>query len=537
MQTRKLILVNTLFIFVGLLVAASWVRLISSKQILAELSEINPLFIIPLVAVTLFFVFVRFIRWQFLMRKVGYRLPTRNSLSIYLASLLGTATPAYVGEFFIRSFLINRSYRIPFRATLLVMVFDRMLDFTALGIICLITSRTWWGWALGGIFGIFGMGFIFLGSLALSRFDTPIKIRFDPNSLKIFLSAILLSLVAWIPASFLTYLASASLGVWISPLSSMNGFSTATLLGGLSLSPAGIGVTGSVLIYFLEQLSGNVLSSILAVTIIRVTSTLLILLIGLVFFIREFLKLTTQAKIPIASQEKHFDRIADDYNAQFTEHIWSHLLIRKSRMLQESLLASGIPNGQGLDLGCGLGLQILEMVKYGYSIVGVDLALNLLHHARKNGASVIQADGICLPFSDNSLDFVYSIGVLHHLPGAEAQRKVTVEISRILKPNGVFIVHETNTHNPFFRLYMGYIFPVLRKIDEGTECWIEPAEWGKSKTYQLVDIQYFTFIPDFLPKACMKAFLKLENMLENSRLRPFSVHYMAVMKKSMTSSE
>jgi len=46
-----------------------------------------------------------------------------------------------------------------------------------------------------------------------------------------------------------------------------------------------------------------------------------------------------------------------------------------------------------------------------------------------------------------------------------------------------------------------------------------------------VDLQYFTFIPDFLPQPITTRLLSIEKRLEGSRFRPFSVHYMAVLQK------
>ena len=70
------------------------------------------------------------------------------------------------------------------------------------------------------------------------------------------------------------------------------------------------------------------------------------------------------------------------------------------------------------------------------------------------------------------------MGVLHHLPGPEAQARALGEVARVLRPGGRFMVHESNPKNPLFRFYMGYVFPVLKSIDEGTEHWIHPRHWA-----------------------------------------------------------
>jgi ubiquinone/menaquinone biosynthesis C-methylase UbiE len=342
----------------------------------------------------------------------------------------------------------------------------------------------------------------------------------------VLLQALGISLLVWIPPTLLVYLSAASLGIEFSPLVGMNMYSLATLLGGITLAPAGFGATGSILILLLEQSQVNISNSILAVTLVRTMSMAVVLVLGSVFLFRQW-KPVSQ----VVSGDLHFDQIANDYRAQFSDHVWQHLFQKKDQKLRQALLEAGIRQGIGLDLGCGLGLQCQALSKESYSIYGIDMAFNLLRHARQLGVPAVQADALQLPYPDHSLDFVYTIGVLHHLPGADLQSRVADEVSRILKPGGLFIIHETNPHNPLFRFYMGYLFPILRSIDEGTEYWIKPETWKGLQSLHFVDLQYFTFIPDFLPQTITARLLGLEKRLESSRFRPFSVHYMAVLQK------
>jgi len=76
-----------------------------------------------------------------------------------------------------------------------------------------------------------------------------------------------------------------------------------------------------------------------------------------------------------------------------------------------------------LDAGCGTGRHTFYAAKYGADVWAVDLG-PAVEVARRNNAGnrnvkVVQADLYRLPFAPESFDFIYSLGVLHHLPEPE----------------------------------------------------------------------------------------------------------------------
>lgn len=74
----------------------------------------------------------------------------------------------------------------------------------------------------------------------------------------------------------------------------------------------------------------------------------------------------------------------------------------------------------GLDAGCGFGRHLYGCAREGAEMVGMDLseAVEAAHrNTGKTGrAHIVQGDIYRLPFRKGVFDFVYSIGVLHHLP-------------------------------------------------------------------------------------------------------------------------
>ncbi|KUK82542.1 MAG: Transcriptional regulator, MerR family [Microgenomates bacterium 39_6] len=99
-----------------------------------------------------------------------------------------------------------------------------------------------------------------------------------------------------------------------------------------------------------------------------------------------------------------------------------------------------------LDIGCGLGNNLLPLLKYGFDIYGIDSSQeavartqDLLTKEGKKPERVVNASFEKIPFSDGWFDAVLSIQTLQH--GKEAQIKQGVaEITRILKPEGLLFI-------------------------------------------------------------------------------------------------
>jgi ubiquinone/menaquinone biosynthesis C-methylase UbiE len=105
-----------------------------------------------------------------------------------------------------------------------------------------------------------------------------------------------------------------------------------------------------------------------------------------------------------------------------------------------------------LDVGCGMGRFAEVASRWGATVVGVDLssaaevaAQNL---GTRNGGAFFQADAFALPFTNESFDFIYSIGVLHHTPDCEKAFKGLI---KFLKPGGTIAVWLYSGYNKWYR--------------------------------------------------------------------------------------
>lgn len=106
-----------------------------------------------------------------------------------------------------------------------------------------------------------------------------------------------------------------------------------------------------------------------------------------------------------------------------------------------------------LEIGCGLGTDLLQFARAGAHVTGVDLTPASIDLARKRfslygvPATFQVADAESLPFPDASFDVVYSFGVLHHTPDTQ---KAINEVFRVLKPGGEMILMLYHKHSWHF---------------------------------------------------------------------------------------
>jgi ubiquinone/menaquinone biosynthesis C-methylase UbiE len=125
------------------------------------------------------------------------------------------------------------------------------------------------------------------------------------------------------------------------------------------------------------------------------------------------------------------------------------------------ITAEGTAGKKALEVGCGIGIDTVELARLGFSqVVGVDLTEAAVELASRRASSLGLdcleyrcANAEELPFGVEEFDVVYSFGVIHHTPRVE---RAVEEIHRVLKPGGVawiMIYHSRSLVNALHRLF------------------------------------------------------------------------------------
>lgn len=125
-----------------------------------------------------------------------------------------------------------------------------------------------------------------------------------------------------------------------------------------------------------------------------------------------------------------------------------------------------------LDVGCGSGVFMIEFIKRGAYVVGIDYSDTMLDIAKRelkrhklpNGKyKIIKADATKLPFGKNEFDIVLATGLADYLTAA--QNKLFIkEVARVMKKDGILICGFPVRESPVAFLRFGVGLWVRKKI-------------------------------------------------------------------------
>ncbi len=142
-----------------------------------------------------------------------------------------------------------------------------------------------------------------------------------------------------------------------------------------------------------------------------------------------------------------------------------------------------------LELGTGLGADHQRFREAGAILYGIDLTRRAVEHSKRRfrvfefDENLQVADAENLPFKNESFDWVYSWGVLHHTPNTE---RAVAEASRVLKSRGtakVMIYHKYSFVG--FMLWIRYALLRFKPMTPLQEIYSRYLESPGTKAYSI----------------------------------------------------
>ena len=135
----------------------------------------------------------------------------------------------------------------------------------------------------------------------------------------------------------------------------------------------------------------------------------------------------------------------------------------------------GYRNKKVLEIGCGMGTEILQFARNGAYVTAIDLTENAIKITKERfklygykGGHFQVGDAENMTFKDDTFDLVYSIGVLHHTPNTE---KAIREAYRVCKPNGnvLIMLYGKGWKHYLFRKFLYKLMPEENKNKDTEE--------------------------------------------------------------------
>ena len=183
------------------------------------------------------------------------------------------------------------------------------------------------------------------------------------------------------------------------------------------------------------------------------------------------------------------------------------------------------PNNMALENGCGLGLFIdgfaahfKELVVLDFSLCYLVLAKKIIEERSLVNVTLICGSVECLPFKNDTFDFIHSNNVIEHVFD---QKALFIEAKRALKTNGLFFVLSPNRFSsyfePHFRLpFYGFIPKFISRII--IQIWqrrsiddislLSLSELRKLVASQFDENFIISFIPRYLNKTITGGFIR-----------------------------
>lgn len=141
-----------------------------------------------------------------------------------------------------------------------------------------------------------------------------------------------------------------------------------------------------------------------------------------------------------------YDLFAFSYDA-LTEDV---RYAERAALFRDLLMRYGVKDGLLLDLACGTGSMTVEMARFGYEMIGVDVSAGMLSVAQQKAAQAGQSIlFLCQPMQRLDLygtvrGTICTLDSLNHLTDADDVRETIRRVSLFTEPGGVF-VFDVNT--------------------------------------------------------------------------------------------
>lgn len=169
---------------------------------------------------------------------------------------------------------------------------------------------------------------------------------------------------------------------------------------------------------------------------------------------------------------QHFNSTAANYNNSSDGKFCADMYLPLIKEIHK------VKGGKLLDLGCGNGNVLVQLIKDDYTLTGVDLSEEMIEQAKKRldgHAELLVADAEELPFPKDTFDILICNASFHHYPNPAGVLK---EMRRVVRCGSTLLIGETYLPQPF-RVMMNLCFRFSSEGDYHT--------YGKKELSALIE--------------------------------------------------
>ena len=300
----KFVLITVLLSILGYFLFTLWA---GWENVLNTVKQAGFIGILSAFVLSLMNYALRFSRWQYFLHTLGYSIPWKESLKIYMAGFSLTTTPGKSGEALRGVFL--KDFGVPFRKSFGAFLSERTSDLIS---VTIMASAGLWIYPAGKpvlFLVVLVMGFLFFAvrkdtwlqkmekiakkilpekfALSIEFFLEIVKSFRVCFTARVLFVTLLLGVAAWTIEAMALYYLLHLLGYGISPITAIFIYGFSLVVGGITLLPGGLGGAEITMIQLLI-LQNVPASAAVAVTLtIRITSLWFSVLLGMAILLKK----------------------------------------------------------------------------------------------------------------------------------------------------------------------------------------------------------------------------------------------------------
>jgi len=292
-------------IIVGLIAAAAIYLVLAIyadyEQVIKSFSSFNWLFFPFVLFLSYLNYHTRFLKWNYYLRLLNINLEWKDSYGIFMSGLIMSITPGKMGEL-LKTYIVKKISGEPISKTAPIVFAERITDFISVVILAFVGSVIYdYGKVIvigTGIFFLITVYMISNRALALKlitfikrisflkkyvlSIESAYQSSYDMLRLIPLIKMVLLSTVSWFFECLGFYIILINFGVEISVMWAVFAYAFATIIGSITMLPAGLGVTDGSLTFLIIREGFPQDLAVAATIIIRAATLWFAILVGIV---------------------------------------------------------------------------------------------------------------------------------------------------------------------------------------------------------------------------------------------------------------